>query len=300
MRLGRFNNWGIAYLILIPFYALLYHLFLNGNFYFSTISFENKIKVKLKEELIVAFENSIDSVIIYGHKNGEETETQLFIKYKGYKVKVDNFHCYEQDMKDYFDFNIMILDTAYTPFFIMPIIKIHIPQATSRYMDYKFINDGRYNSVKFNDSIVVKEFNGFLTFYKSYSKNTVSNDTFYTVNTNYSIYTNTDTLQGFLDYSDWYNIEANQEISFVETYINSNKYLIAKLGEYYTVIKENKSIGYNNYLRMLYFSTVVITTLGFGDIVPVSDLARIVVASEAILGIIFIGLFLNNLSKNKQ
>jgi len=48
--------------------------------------------------------------------------------------------------------------------------------------------------------------------------------------------------------------------------------------------------------RMIYLSAVVITTLGFGDILPVTPGARILVAMEAITGIVFAGLFLNALA----
>ena len=41
---------------------------------------------------------------------------------------------------------------------------------------------------------------------------------------------------------------------------------------------------------------MTITTVGFGDIVPLTTLARLIVASEAILGIIIIGLFLNSIA----
>lgn len=45
--------------------------------------------------------------------------------------------------------------------------------------------------------------------------------------------------------------------------------------------------------RMLYFSSIVITTVGFGDIVPLTPLARFLAAAEAICGVICAGLFLN-------
>jgi hypothetical protein len=48
-----------------------------------------------------------------------------------------------------------------------------------------------------------------------------------------------------------------------------------------------------SFLRMLYFSSIVITTVGFGDIVPLTPLARFLVAAEAICGVICAGLFLN-------
>jgi hypothetical protein len=49
--------------------------------------------------------------------------------------------------------------------------------------------------------------------------------------------------------------------------------------------------------RMLYLSVTVITTLGFGDIVPITTAARLLVSAEAILGVVVIGLFLNALAR---
>ena len=45
--------------------------------------------------------------------------------------------------------------------------------------------------------------------------------------------------------------------------------------------------------RMFYLSASTITTAGFGDIVPLTTKARIAVSLEAIVGVIFIGIFLN-------
>jgi len=46
----------------------------------------------------------------------------------------------------------------------------------------------------------------------------------------------------------------------------------------------------------LYFSVITITTLGYGDISPLSEGAQILAAMESFLGIVLIGLFLNELS----
>lgn len=48
--------------------------------------------------------------------------------------------------------------------------------------------------------------------------------------------------------------------------------------------------------RMFYFSVITQTTLGYGDIVPISDRARTLVGAQSILGIILVGLFLNSLA----
>jgi len=45
--------------------------------------------------------------------------------------------------------------------------------------------------------------------------------------------------------------------------------------------------------RMLYFSAITITTVGFGDIVPLTGFARLLAGIEAVLGWILAGLFLN-------
>ena len=39
----------------------------------------------------------------------------------------------------------------------------------------------------------------------------------------------------------------------------------------------------------IYFTTTVLTTVGFGDISPVSDTARIVVTLQMVLGMVLIG-----------
>ena len=54
-----------------------------------------------------------------------------------------------------------------------------------------------------------------------------------------------------------------------------------------------------HYERMFYLSAVTITTLGYGDISPLTTRARLWISSEAIFGIVVIGLFLNALSRAK-
>lgn len=49
--------------------------------------------------------------------------------------------------------------------------------------------------------------------------------------------------------------------------------------------------------RMLYFSATTITTVGFGDIVPISGVARLLTGIEAVLGWITAGLFINSVAQ---
>jgi hypothetical protein len=69
-----------------------------------------------------------------------------------------------------------------------------------------------------------------------------------------------------------------------------------RLLRFYNAAEGDPSFASDRWLRMGYLSAVTVTTLGFGDITPVSGWARALVASEAILGIVVIGFFLNALA----
>jgi hypothetical protein len=53
------------------------------------------------------------------------------------------------------------------------------------------------------------------------------------------------------------------------------------------------------FVRMIYLSASTITTLGFGDIVPLTTVARLLVAAEAVVGILVMGLFLNAVARER-
>ena len=50
-------------------------------------------------------------------------------------------------------------------------------------------------------------------------------------------------------------------------------------------------------VRMFYLSAVTITTLGYGDITPVTSIARFLVSMEAIAGVVLVGFFLNAIAR---
>jgi len=60
-----------------------------------------------------------------------------------------------------------------------------------------------------------------------------------------------------------------------------------------------ESNAFFSFWHSIYFSIVTITTLGFGDIYPITTCSRIFVSLESIGGVIFIGLFLNALSSEQ-
>jgi hypothetical protein len=69
-----------------------------------------------------------------------------------------------------------------------------------------------------------------------------------------------------------------------------------ELQRFYAAVQGDPSYASGSWLRMLYLSAITITTLGFGDITPVSESARMSIALESVLGIVVIGLFLNSLA----
>jgi Ion channel len=70
----------------------------------------------------------------------------------------------------------------------------------------------------------------------------------------------------------------------------------SELRNYLQGIRGDASSFSGQFWRMTYFSAVVITTLGLGDIVPITWQSRMLVALEAVAGIILAGLFLNALA----
>jgi hypothetical protein len=53
-----------------------------------------------------------------------------------------------------------------------------------------------------------------------------------------------------------------------------------------------------SFVKSFYFSVITITTLGYGDITPISDPGMILTSIEALLGIFVIGIFLNAIAHN--
>lgn len=99
---------------------------------------------------------------------------------------------------------------------------------------------------------------------------------------------------------EWLSPPNFMEFMVIDRVIGTSRDLSKKLFGFYAASKGFPSGTKGNFWRMLYLSTVVITTLGFGDIVPITNTARILVVIEAIIGIILIGLFLNSLSSTNE
>jgi hypothetical protein len=97
--------------------------------------------------------------------------------------------------------------------------------------------------------------------------------------------------------------EAICKSKLVELELKPDKYFIANEDiqeRVFQLRSEASGLSYgpdfHTYRRMLYLSAMTVTTVGYGDIVPLTDMARMAVSSEAIFGLVLIGLFLNALA----
>ena len=66
-----------------------------------------------------------------------------------------------------------------------------------------------------------------------------------------------------------------------------------QISRFFDGLSGNATSISGSYGRMFYFSAMAITTVGFGDIVPMTPLSRAIVTCEAIFGVVILGLFLN-------
>lgn len=100
-------------------------------------------------------------------------------------------------------------------------------------------------------------------------------------------------------YSDLTLLSYSMDVTAQELEANQRKTdIIVLLRRYEMYIDGYQSIpSMNVYLRMTYFSIVTITTLGYGDISPVTNRARLLVGIETLLGILLVGLFLNAITR---
>lgn len=71
---------------------------------------------------------------------------------------------------------------------------------------------------------------------------------------------------------------------------------LEQLSEYrYLMEGRPSALTPGNFVRMLYLRSVTLTTLGLGDIVPLTSTSRLAVAAESVVGALLVGLFLNAL-----
>lgn len=284
--------FGTIYLLLIPFYALIYDN-MPRSFYHSTTRFEEKLFFE-KQEIISLFEK--DFKRYYGILKKRDTIAQdsavLMLNY----CNVDDF--WIRNNYGYLLCNFVIAPNnqkfergkSLEAIPNKTIIKFHLLSGIQ-------IIDKRDSLYRYSIKLAT---------FLNRENTPINRICGFDISSISSVW-----LDGSLPkinkykipiYTDVNENNENEYLAAIERDSNVRNYVISsvlddKILQYlYTINGFPYGYGKSNFFRMLYFSAITICTVGFGDIVPITDSARLLVASEALFGIILIGLFLNSLA----
>ena len=256
----RSSTWAAIYFLLIPIYATIYS-FLPYHFYHGTIQLET---YNLEQKKKTILKNLTEDLTKY-HPN-------IFISESGINIQSDG------------EFNFEI----YFPNNFVGILEIN--------------SDSYSASIPLERKVTDKYSRNFLLCGVKHQNNTVQLDTLFNKRTFRILDRFGDASLNFHEMLAKSSLEISTGFKTSDTTSKSvglilNKSTVEMMNEYNKGLAGLATNINGNFFRMFYFSTVTITTLGFGDIVPITDLSRFFVSSEAILGILVIGFFLNALSK---
>lgn len=86
----------------------------------------------------------------------------------------------------------------------------------------------------------------------------------------------------------------------VEFWLISYIMLIFSFATDYYLNLEHFTKGFDSFTHAAYFSTVTITTLGYGETYPTNDLWRVACSIEAVIGVFLVGFALNSLFRGPR
>jgi hypothetical protein len=260
--LGRFPSigYGLIYLMLIPIFAILY-LSLGDQFYHSTVKYEEYLRGD-RDRLSQAMQTAIAES--YRERHGDSWESK-----DGWKLKIDEMRVSELTVND--DLYTLVLALNFENHRPTGEKIQGIPVGSSYSFDwYRMTFSVRApigNSSGTSDYLICPESSAQQASLEIY----IPFEELFPLR--HGFYSGPGKCGSLL---------ASQEVT---------KQLIA----YSRAMKGFPSAASGSFDRMLYLSATTITTLGYGDIVPITPKARMCVAAEAISGIVLIGLFLNAL-----
>ena len=293
-------TWGVIYLSLIPFFAFVYNTFLPYEFYHSTFQneaiFESE-KNNIKKEL-----EKIVKTNFYIFNNGRES-----IKIQNYDL--DYLHSRLDNIK-FIDGISFDMDLTYykpsaksNPSNLGTAVFLHLHCSIPEHSLVNFLSGINYENSEDTFQLLVpvdfkkKTANGDYIYIHQVKRAATNNfqETF--------LRTNPDLKKIYFNVSPDDNSGINilselQYPYFHNDFIFVSKDLIERIYAYGKGLRGLPAEVNGNYWRMFYFSSATITTVGFGDIVPITTRARLLVTTEAILGVVIIGLFLNSLANS--
>lgn len=293
--------WGTSYFVLIIIYAIIYNNLPSGSFYQPYIKYEesfnedkdfnsvpkfdqngNELIKKSDKELI---KNQLKNQIIENFKKLNKNDN--FVKIRGWQLNIQEIEV--QEIKTTIDSIIIELQ-----------ITIKKKIKNEKYPD------GLLNIVSDNLTVNYKIYNTYFSGNEKFSQylisldpNPLSIDT-YTDEGNIEI----DLSKLFLSGKVAPPLENNEELKNNEEksfFLILNSKLNETLNSFWNAEQKGLSGTLpNQFGRMLYFSIITATTTGYGDIIPLTSSARAWVSSEAILGVIIIGCFLNSIGQKRN
>jgi Ion channel len=249
--------WFLYYIASVFFFAIIYTIFPKG-FYHATSQYEQNLKID-KEYI----EKELTSLIKSRLKNRPnpfwlDKDNKDYILYKSIDFKSVKVNTFSIDSSG-FNFKVYVWRGAML---------------------------GLYdkNRTKWKPSVTVKDWEASLV-------NAKTEDNYKSSGRYISLqYENTGVLDRIFVNHNWF--KSNDSRSHI--YISSN--LRRKIDNFRDALDGFPQKSTGDFERMFYLSAVTITTLGYGDIVPITPITRILIWIEATSGVFIVGLFFNSLA----
>lgn len=283
--LGRIPSliYALTYLICIPLFALIYNS-LPYQFYHATVQYENSL-FDDKDSILKIINDAIVERFKISNKSSEKITklgwkvsiNQLYfesIQVEGNKLKIP-FIIYLQQKN--LSENTYSIKRVRSEFLVTLAKAVSGKDGSEIYLLEIAVSDSDENSpIEF----LLSEMIGDPLYAQSeYGSTTVSRFT----------------SEGLVEVeSGNFNECSNVKCRSISIGVSEEVY--KKIKELLEIYNGKPPNSEGNFWRMFYLSSVTITTLGYGDIVPVTTTTRILISLETVLGVILIGLFLNALA----
>ena len=250
-----------SYVLLVLIFAMIYYFLYPKGFYhsyskFETISVKNYISQKIEKKLsdyMITLSNSNNLPEPFILFKSQDVISRLFIFQQSFRVE----NIKTDEVKIEFDLTYEFL--AHTGFIEKPYSgsrsrnTSHIIASSRDYLSKNMVNFSiAPYSFSFTETIGVL----FSKFNEQYSSIEVAN---------------------------------GQQPHVI--YLEAESDLESKIESLRALESGFPSSDFSHFIRLLYFSVVTITTLGYGDIVPIETYTRILVGVESFLGAFLISLF---------